>query len=167
MSHARLQYNIHLKIETIFFFLCLVGYSCFIQRSIECHLNLWNFHLQDMANPMDNLEVSYHLLINSRFWVNGLSMYIQVTRDGSHSDLSKFLITQSKTAVPFFNSIKLSKFTPYFSNFQSLKVLYLLNQDLGPVTHISLFFTLHLEKSGRLCTLVSQACYRTCSAWAC
>ena len=65
-------------------------------------------------------------------------------------------ISRSKTAVPFFYSMKLSKFTPYLSNFQSLEVLYLSNQDLGPVTHISLFFTLHLSKSGRLYTPVKR-----------
>ena len=52
--------------------------------------------------------------------------------------------------------MKLSKFTPYLSNLQSLEVLYLSNQDLGPVTHISLFFTLHLSKSGRLYTPVKR-----------
>ena len=81
---------------------------------------------------------------------------IQVTLDGSNSDLSKFLISRSETAVPFFYSIKLSKFTPYLSNFRSLEVLYLSNQDLGPVTHISLFFTLHLSKLGRLYTPVKR-----------
>ena len=81
---------------------------------------------------------------------------IQVTLDGSNSDLSKFSISQSKTAVPFFNSIKLSKFTPYLENFRSLEVLFLSNQDLGPVIHISLFFTLHLSKSGRLYTPIKR-----------
>ena len=32
-------------------------------------------------------------------------MYVQVTRDGSNSDLSKFSISRSKTAVPFFFSL--------------------------------------------------------------
>ena len=83
-------------------------------------------------------------------------MHLQVTLDGSNSDLSKFSISRSETAVPFFYSIKLSKFTPYLSNFRSLEVLYFSNQDLGPVTHISLFFTLHLSKSGRLYTPVER-----------
>ena len=65
-------------------------------------------------------------------------------------------ISLSETAVPFFYSIKLSKFTPYLSNFRSLEVLYLSNQDLGPVTHISMFFTLHLSKSGPLYTPVKR-----------
>ena len=83
---------------------------------------------------------------------------IQVTLDGLNSDLSKFSISRSKTAVPFFYSIKQSKFTRthYLSNFGSLEVLYLSNQDLGPVIHISLFFTLNLSKSGRLYTPVKR-----------
>ena len=83
-------------------------------------------------------------------------MHIQVTLDGPNSDPSKFSISRSKTAVPFFYSIKLSKLTPYLSNFRSLEVLYLSNQDLGPLTHISLFFTLHLLKSGSLYTPVKR-----------
>ena len=71
---------------------------------------------------------------------------------------------------PFFYPIKHNKFTPYLLNSRSLEVLYLSKQDLGPVTHISLFLTLHLSKSGRLYTLVSQACnYHTwlspCHTW--
>ena len=52
---------------------------------------------------------------------------IQVTLDGSNSDLSKFSISLSKTAVPFFLSILQSKFTPDLSNFRSLEVLNLSN----------------------------------------
>ena len=59
-----------------------------------------------------------------------------------------------KLRSQFFYSIKPSKFTPYISNFQSLGVLYLSNQNLGPVPHISLFFTLLLSKSGRFYTPV-------------
>ena len=87
--------------------------------------------------------------------------YIQVTLDGSNSDLSKFSIARSKSAVPLFYTIKLSKFTPYLSNFRSLEVLYLSNQDLGPVVHISLFFTLHLSKSGVIITLFTWIAVNT------
>ena len=89
-------------------------------------------------------------------WLNliwHISADIEVAVQVSISGLLKFLISRSKTAVPFFYSIKLSKFTPYLWNFRSLEVLYLSNQDLGPITHISLFITLHLSKSsGRLYT---------------
>ena len=51
-----------------------------------------------------------------------LKLELQVTLEGSNFDLSKFLISWSKTAVPYFYSIKLSKFTPYLLNFRSLEV---------------------------------------------
>ena len=83
------------------------------------------------------LECNFHSLW-SIFFLMYLEL-IQVTLEVLNSDLSKFSISRSKTAVPFFYSIKLSKFTPYLSNFRSLEVLYLSNQDLGPVTHIFVF----------------------------
>ena len=53
--------------------------------------------------------------------------------------MARIPISRSKNAVPLFYSIKLSKSTPYFSNFPSLELLDISNHDLGPVTHISLF----------------------------
>ena len=93
--------------------------------------------------------------------INACSYFIQVTLDGSNSDLSKFSISRSETAVLFFYSIKPSKFTPYLSNFRSLEVLYLSNQDLGPVTHFIVFYSPSLEVGSLVHT--SQACnYHTC-----
>ena len=68
---------------------------------------------------------------------------IQVTLDGSNSDLSKW------NCGPIFLLYKTKQIYSL-----SLEVLYLSNQDLSPVTNISLFFTLHLSMSGRLYTPV-------------
>ena len=47
---------------------------------------------------------------------------------------------------------QLNKFTLDLLNSWSLEVQYLSSKDLGPGTHISLFFNPHLSKSGRLHT---------------
>ena len=65
-----------------------------------------------------------------------------------------------KLRCHFFYSIKLSKFTPYLSNFRSFKILFLSNLTLGPLSYISMFFTLHLLESGGLYTPVIHVIIR-------
>ena len=73
------------------------------------------------------LRYSYFFIIPNIIGVTLKLIVIQATLDGSNSDLSKFSIRRSKTAVPFFFSIKQSKFTPDLSNSRSLEVLNLSN----------------------------------------
>ena len=69
---------------------------------------------------------------------------IQVTLDGSNSDLSKFSISRSKTAVPFFSLYNKANLLPISRSSQSL--------ELSPgsrYTHFIVFHSQSLEVHAR------------------
>ena len=65
-------------------------------------------------------------------------MLVQVTLDGSNSDLLNFLISLSKTPVWCHSFI--NKTEQFYST--SVEVFNLFSQELGPFSHITLFLLL-------------------------